>query len=174
MLLLNHVRPEEATDKVAEAYGIFPSEIPVPEPLILMSASPELVHLQSGIIRHYMTHEKLDMGLLATIRYLVASEHDYQFCINLNSGILKMAGGFSDTDLEALKDDPGNAPLEEFQRELLLFVLKVVRTPEKIEKADVDRLRDLGWSDQDIFEAAFHGTSMIGASKLYKAFAKEE
>ena len=172
MFILNHVKPEDATGKVAEAYSVFPKEIPVPEPLVLMSASPELTHLQSGVIRHFMTHEKLDMGLLATIRYLVASEEGYQFCINLNSGILKMAGGMSDSDLEALKANPDAAPLEESQKALLLFVLKVVRTPDEVKEADVDELRKLGWSDQDIFEAAFHGASMIGASKLYKAFVK--
>ncbi len=50
-----------------------------------------------------MTHDKLDIGLLATIRFLAAYEFDYPFCVNLNAGLLKMAGGFSDDDLEALK-----------------------------------------------------------------------
>lgn len=95
------------------------------------NTDPELTHLQSGIIRHYMTHGKLGIGLLATIRYLVASLYDYPYCINLNAGILNQAGGLSDSDLEALKENPENAPLEEFQKALLLFVLKVVRTPMK-------------------------------------------
>ena len=127
MFILNHVKPEEATGKVAEAYSVFPKEFPVPEPLVLMSASPELTHLQSGVIRHFMTHEKLDMGLLATIRYLVASEYNYNFCIDLNGGLLKMAGNMSDSDLEALKVNPDAAPLEESHKALILFVLKVVK-----------------------------------------------
>ena len=172
MFLLNHVKPEDATGKVAEAYSVFPKEFPVPEPLMLMSASPEIAHIQSGIIRHYMTHEKLDMGLLAMIRYLVASEYNYPYCINLNSGILKMAGGMSDTDLEALKADPGNAPLEEEQKALLLFVLKLVKSPNEIQENDVAKLREMGWKDQDIFDAAYHGASMVSASIMFKAFAK--
>jgi alkylhydroperoxidase family enzyme len=83
-----------------------------------------------------------------------------------------MAGGFSDADLEALKANPENAPLEDFQKALLLFVLKVVKTPEEVQETDVEKLREMGWSDQDIFDAAFHGTAMIGASKLYKAFSR--
>ena len=172
MFILKTVKPEEATGKVSEAYSVFPKEMPVPAPLILMSASPELVHLQSGILRHFMTHEKLDMGLLAMIRYLVAAEHDYTFCINLNAGLLKMAGGISDADLEALKANPENAPLEDSQKALLLFVLKVVKTPEEVQESDVEKLREMGWSDQDIFDAAFHGAAMISASKLYKAFSR--
>jgi len=172
MFILDHVKPEEATGKVAEAYSIIPSGMPVPEPLVLMSASPELTHLQSGFMRYYMTHEKLDMGLLAMIRYLVANEQDYTFCINLNAGILKQAGGMSDSDLEALRKNPEAAPLEDFQKALLLFVLKVVKNPGEVQKSDIDTLHELGWSDQDIFEACYHGASMLGASTLYKAFAK--
>ena len=172
MFILNHIKPEEASGKVAEAYSVFPPGFPVPDPLILMSASPDLAYQQSGIIRHYMTHEKLDIGLLAMIRYLVANEYNYPFCINLNAGILKQAGGFSESELETLRANPENAPLEDSQKALLLFVLKVVKTPEEVQKADIDRLHEMGWRDQDILDAAFHGTSMISASKLFKAFVK--
>jgi hypothetical protein len=172
MFKLKTVKPEEATGKVAEAYSVFPKGIPVPAPLVLMSASPDLLHLQSQIVRHYMTHTKLDMGFLAIIRYLAASEYNYEFCIKLNTGILKMAGGFSDSELEELKKNPENAPLEDSQKALLLFVLKVVKAPEEIKETDVEGLREMGWSDQDIFDASFHGTSMIGMSKLFKAFGK--
>ena len=172
MFKLKTVKPEEATGKVAEAYAVFPAGIPVPPPLVLMSASPDLLQLQSQIIRHYMTHTKLDMGLLAVIRYLAASEYNYEFCIKMNTGILKMAGGFSDAELEELKKNPENAQMEDSQKALLLFVLKVIKTPEEVKEADVDKLREMGWSDQDIFDASFHGTSMIGMSKLYKAFAR--
>lgn len=79
---------DESGSKVAEAYGVFPKGFPVPDPLVLMSASPELVHLQSQVIRHFMTHSKLDTGLLAMIRFLAANEFDYPFCIQLNGGLL--------------------------------------------------------------------------------------
>ena len=172
MFILNHVKPEEATGKVAEAYSVIPPGVPVPDPLVLMSASPELTRLQVEIIRHYMGHEKLDIGLLAMIRYLVALEFDYTFCIDFNGGLLKMAGGMSDADLENLKADPKNAPLEESQKEMLLFVLKVVKSPEDVSTDDIEKLRQYGWSDEHIFDAAFHGASMAAPSILYKAFKK--
>ena len=172
MFMLSHVKPDEATDKVAEAYSVMPPNVPVPEPLVLMSASPELAFQQSGIIRHYLNHERLDMGLLAMIRYLAANAYDYQFCINLNAGILKQAGEMSEEDLEALRNHPEQAPLEESQKALLLFVLKVVKTPDEVKKADIEALREMGWRDQDIFDAAYHGTSMVGASMLFKAFSE--
>ena len=78
----------------------------------------------------------------------------------------------SDADLENLKADPENAPLEEFQKKMLLFVLKVVKSPEDVSKDDIEKLRQLGWSDEHIFDAAFHGASMAAPSILYQAFSK--
>jgi hypothetical protein len=173
MFILNHVRPEEATGKVAEAYAMFPPGIPVPEPLLMMSASPDLVHLWTqNIMRYFRTHERLDMGLLAAIRYLLSCESKYDACANFNAGLLQQAGGMSATELADMKANPEKAPLEESQKEMLLFVLKAVKTPEKVTRADVEKLHQLGWRDQDIFDATFLGTFMVAVSILGKAFVK--
>ena len=172
MFILNHVKPEEATGKVAEAYGVFPPGMTVPEPLVMMSASPDLASLQSNIIRYFHSQARLDFGLLATIRYLVACAYDYPFCVNFNAGLLQQAGGMSAADLENLRAHPEKAPLEESQREMLLFVLKAVKTPEKVTKADVAKLHELGWTDQNIFDATYHGASMVALSLMFKAFVK--
>jgi alkylhydroperoxidase family enzyme len=172
MFILNHVQPEEATGKVAEAYGVFPPGMPVSEPMQMMSASPDLAFLQSNVIRYFRSQEKLDLGLLATIRYLVASEYDYPYCINFNAGLLQQAGGMSPADLENMRAHPEKAPLEEAQKELVLFVLKAVKTPEKVTKADVEKLRQLGWNDQNIFDATYLGSFMVALSLMFKAFVK--
>ena len=171
MFMLNTVSKEEATGKVAEAYGVFPDQMPVPVPLQLMSASPELVKAQSGIIRYFINHGTIDTGLLAMIRYCVAHHLGYQYCIDFNATLLQQAGGMSAEELQALQSDPENAPLEDSQKALLLFVLKVVKSPEAVTQTDVAGLRDLGWSEQDIFDAAFHGASMNAPSTLFKAFS---
>ena len=114
MFILNHVKPENATNKVAEAYALFPSGVKVPEPLLLMSSSPDLMHLWTqNIIRYYRNHERLDMGLMAAIRYLLSCENEYDACINFNAGLLQQAGGMSAADLENLRVHPEKAPLEE-------------------------------------------------------------
>ncbi|MFZ5451885.1 MAG: hypothetical protein ACOZF2_08470 [Thermodesulfobacteriota bacterium] len=172
MFILNHVKPEDATGKVAEAYGVFPPGLPVPEPLLMMSASPDLAYLQSNIIRYFMGRDKLDLGLLATIRYLVACEFDYPYCIDFNAHLLKIAGGMTPAELDSLRTNPEMALLEDFQKELVLFVLKAVKTPEQVTQAEVEKLRELGWSDQNIFDAVYHGASMVAMSLMFKAFVK--
>lgn len=171
MFLLKHVKPEDASGKVAQAYCAVPSQAPVPEPLLLLSASPQLAHLQSDILRYYVNHDRLDAELLAMIRYLVACDQDYGFCMRFNAGILQKAGGLSEAQLAQLRRDPASAPLAPAEKALLAFVLKVVRTPQSVIQEDVDRLRELGWQDRDILDACFHATSMLATSILVKALS---
>lgn len=172
MFLLDHVAPENAQGKVAEAYGIFPPGFPAPAPLVMMSASPELCALQSQVIRYFMTHPSIDHGFFAILRFVLAHEYDYPFCRDLNAGLLKSAAGMTDEELAAFARNPENAPLEEEQKALLLFVVKTLRDPKSATKQDIDALRAHGFTDRDIFDAAYHGTSFIAASTLWKAFSK--
>jgi len=171
MFILDHVKPEEATGKVAEAYAFVPPGVPVPEPLLMMSASPDLIHLWTqNIIRYFRNHDRLDMGLMAAIRYLLSCENKYDACINFNAGLLQQARGMSAAELEDMKANPEKAPLEESQKEMLLFVLKAIKTPEKVTRADVEKLHEFGWRDRDIFDATFIGAFMKAVSILGKAF----
>ena len=173
MFLLDHVAPENAQGNVAEAYGIFPPGFPVPAPLVMMSASPDLCALQSNAIRYFMTHERIDHGFFAILRFVLAHEYDYPFCRDLNAGLLKHAAGLTDAELASFAKNPESAPLEEEQKALLLFVLKTLRDPKSVNKRDIDALHAHGFTDQDIFDAAYHGANFVAASTLWKAFSKE-
>lgn len=173
MFLLNHVVPENAQGKAAEAYSIFPPGFTPPAPLVMMSASPDLCALQSNFIRYYMTHQRIDHGFFAILRFVLAHEYDYPFCRDFNAGLLKNAAGMTEAELASFATNPENAPLEEEQKALLLFVLKALRDPESTTKQDIDALHGHGFTDQDIFDAVYHGTTFIASSTLWKAFSKE-
>ncbi len=172
MFLLKHVPPEKATDVVAEAYGVMPPHLPVPEPLQMFSISPELARLQSQGIRYFIGHEKLDFGFFAMLRLVAAGEFDYPYCIQLNTTILEKAGGLSPEEVLAIRENPERAPLEEPQKSLFLFVVKLIKDPESIAEADIAPLRELGWTDKDIFDASYHAAMMRGPSMLFKAFRR--
>ena len=170
MPLLNVVPPEEAEGKVKEAYAIFDQMGMVPRPMQMYSPSPGLIDLRRRSIMHFMTHPNLSPGLLALIRMLVAEEMNFDYCVSLNSQILKAVGIASDDQLAAIMADPATAPLTDKERHMLLFVIKAVKTPEAVEAADVDYLRALGWSDGDIVDACSHGAEMVSSGILFKAF----
>lgn len=171
MFRLQIIAPEQATGEVAQAYQVFPPQIGVPAPLQMLSASPALVPLQAGFIKHFLTHPKLSFKLQALIRYLSAADQGYSFCVGLNGNLLKSVG-LSDVDLEAIHDDPDQAPLDDNEKALLLFTRKALRTPEALTDADFDGLRALGFSDGDIMDALWIGAGMKSMASLFKALVK--
>ena len=48
-------------------------------------------------------------------------------------------------------------------------MMKAVKTPEAVKTEAVDRLHDLGWTDNGTMDALAHATNMIGTSILMKA-----
>jgi alkylhydroperoxidase family enzyme len=173
MTLLNTISPEKADGEIAERYEKFIKTAgTVPKPFEMLSVSPNILKIQGQLIDYFMNHPNLGFPLLAHIRYLVAKAYDYSFCINFNSQLLMFAG-LDENQIKTISEDPSQASLEEKDKQLLLFVLKSIKTPEAVTQDDVDTLRDLGWTDTDIFDAVAHGTNMIGASIMMKAFKIE-
>jgi len=64
--------------------------------------------------------------------------------------------------------------MEDNERAMAAFVMKAIKTPDAVVKADVNRLHDLGWKDSDIMDALVHATNMIGSSILMKAFKMDQ
>lgn len=174
MPLIQIQEPDTAQGQAREIYDAMLKNVGViPAPLQLASASPKMMNTVWESIRYYSKHPNLGFGLLSSIRYLVARRYDYSFCTGFNKNILKMQG-LSDADIETMEKDPVQAPLDDKDRAMLAFVMKAIDAPDAVEKADIDRLKDLGWTDADIMDALVHGTNMIGSSILMKAFKMDQ
>ena len=175
MALISTVSPEKAEGKIAELYApVLEMVGSVPKSLEMWSASPTLLELQMGFMGYFMQHQTLDPTLTTTIRYLVSVEFDHQYCVNFNGQMLAKMGGLSEDQLKAMGANPEEAPLDEKGKAMLLFVLKALKSPETVEAKDVDSLRNLGWTDQDIYEATVHGANMVTSGTLFKTFRMGE
>ena len=174
MALIQTVEPDKAEGQVKEIYDFMQKNAGViPAPLQLSSASPQMLDMVWQSIQYYSRHPSLGFGLLSSIRYLVAQQYDYTFCTGFNKNMLKMQG-LSDEDIETMEKDPLQAPLDDKDRAMVAFVMKAVKTPDAVEKQDVDKLHDQGWTDSDILDALAHGTNMVGSSILMKAFKMDQ
>ncbi len=174
MALIQIVEPDKAQGKTREIYDTMLKNAGViPAPLQLASASPWMLGMVWQSIGYYSRHPNLGFGLLSSIRYLVAQQCNFAFCTGFNKNLLKMQG-LSDEDIEKMEKDPLQAPLDDRDRAMVAFVMKAVKTPDAVEKEDVDRLHDLGWADSDIMDALAHGTNMIGSSILMKTFKMDQ
>ena len=162
---------EEAQGPVKEMYSFMQEKAGlIPKPLRMASSSPELFAISSKVMAYYMSHPSLGFLLLAHIRLVVAFNHDYPYCIDLNSQLLQHFQGLSQAEVAAVRVDPGQARLDEKDKAMLLFVHKAVTQPEETGPADVDHLHSLGWTDPDIYDAVSYGANMISTGILFHAF----
>ncbi|MFC1883194.1 carboxymuconolactone decarboxylase family protein [Thermodesulfobacteriota bacterium] len=174
MALIKIMTPDNAEGEIKEVYDEFIKTAGmVPKPFQMYSASPPLFQLQKSVINYFMNHPHLKFTLLAAIRFSVASDNDFNYCMNLNTDFLKFAG-LTEEQIGEVKNNPEKSALDEKDKAMLLFVLKVLKKPESIEKSDIDAMHELGWTDQDIFDAAIHGAGMLSLGKMFKAFKMDE
>lgn len=173
MAIIKTIEPNEATGKVAEIYKQFESLMGfVPNAFKVTALNPALLANATQFLQVYFQHQTLSPKLLALIRLLVSIEEKCEYCITVNSGML-MQNGMKPEEIEAVKTDPTQAPLEEKEKELLLFVLKAVRESHSTSQDDIEKLRKLGWSDKEIYEATFHGASQVASDTILNAFKIE-
>ena len=175
MSLIKTVKYEEAQGEVKEVYDAVKAVAQtVPKPLQMASISPGLLKIQGQILQYYLNHPRLSFPLMAHIRFLVASHAGYDYCINFNGSLLSTWLGVGEEQLEAMQKDPSQANLEDKDRALLAFVIKAVQAPDSTTKAEVEQLHGLGWTDQDIYEALYHGANMVSAGIAFKALKMGE
>jgi len=175
MALIQTVSAKDATEKVKEVYDqLMATARTIPKPMQMMSASPDLLAIQAQSLGHYFRHPTLSFTLLAHIRLLVAHHFNYPYCVDFNCSLLQMLTDITDEQLTEVRDDPSTTLLEEKDKAMLLFVLKSVTTPDTVEQADIDSLKEMDWTEKDIFEATHHGADMVRHGILFKAFKMAE
>lgn len=174
MSLLNTVTPEQATGELAEIYAqIAAMRGGVPNSSQLWSLSPELLKQQLSFIGYYMSHKTLSKELLACIRLKVSEDNGCKYCIGFNASMLINMFGWSQEQVDAAKKDPKDANLSPKEVQMLLFVLKAVKTPHDVNPSDIDTLHSLGYSDGDILDATNHGARMSAIDIMFNAFKIE-
>jgi alkylhydroperoxidase family enzyme len=170
MALIQLIDKEDATGRVAEIYESMLNTMGfIPNAFKVFSPSAHVLDNQFKNLGFFMRHKTLGGKLLAFIRYLVSEQEQCKYCIGMNAGILLQYGVLPE-DLESIRENPSLAPLEHKELQLLLFVLKVIRDSNSVVQADVDALKESGWSDADIVEATYHGTTQVGVDKIFNAF----
>ncbi len=171
MSLLQLVEPEKAEGAVKDIYSIFP-EGRIPDPIRLFSASPGLLGVHAAFLGYYKNHPTLSFPLLTAIRYLAATHCGHVSCTNYNGKML-LAQGFTDQELEDVKMNPAQAPLEEKEQALLGLVDKVIKNPKTVSRQDIAAVQACGWTESDVLDAACHATLVLSSGILFDGFMKD-
>jgi hypothetical protein len=173
MAMLETNNPKDLHEKAEELTSSFLSNMGyLPAPLVMLSASPDLLESLCYTLNRYRPHPRLSMEVLASIRYLVAVDEELESCEEFNRDNLTWMG-MTEEELAAMRDDPRKAPMEPRDQSLLAFVMGALRNPGNVDPAALEELRAQGFTDADVLDASFHGADLIGKARLVKAFRVE-
>ena len=118
------------------------------------SVSPRLLHAHLdfyGAVGAPGALSKIRKEMIATA---VSADNGCRHCTELHGGFLRKLGA-EDALVRALMTDPAAAPLGGVEGALIAYALKLTRTPREMTQTDVEALRAVGLSEEEIFEAAF-------------------
>jgi alkylhydroperoxidase family enzyme len=144
----------------------------IPDGLKLYSTSPPLLEAFLGNIGYFMAHPSIRQELLATIRFLVASKSECNFCIDFNEALLSNLGVDTAAVREA-RNNPDKAPLPDKEKALLKEILKTLDNPGNMTAETLQNLKALGWTEREVFEALLVGSNNRSFSTMLKAFNVE-
>lgn len=174
MPLIQTIEPSNATGELAKLYTIIETmRGSVGNNAKMFSVSPELLRQQMDFIKFYMNHPTLSMPLLASIRIMVSSGEECQFCIDYNTGMLINMAGWTFDQVAEMRKDPKSANLPDREIAMLLLAIKAIRIAHSVNADDLDNLREMGWSDSDILDAVNHATRMLATDIIFNTFKIE-
>jgi ferredoxin len=108
-------------------------------------------------------------ALLSHIRYLVSHSLNYGSCMDFNRLMLKKLG-LKEDDIKRIETAPAKSLLEDNDAAMLVFVVTAVKEPSSVKAEEIERLKKMGWRDQDLVDALAHGVNMIDHSIMMEVF----
>jgi len=175
MSLLNIPTVENATGEVKEIFEEIQSMIGMlPNGIRVWSVSPEEFKLQWSAIKKGFSKDAETVKLAAIIRYLMSNENECTYCIGFNGGMLMNMHSMSEDELLAMKKDPSTAPLGEKNKALLLFAMKSVKDADSVTADDIEALKKLGISEEEMFDIVKSASHMFVVNTLFKTFKVEQ
>ncbi len=171
MSLLHVMEENVATGTVKEVYDEIKSVFgTVPTGLKLWSFNPEALKVHWEDIKKSMANDVETQKFDAIMRYLISEAEACEYCIGFNAGLLINMFGMTQEELLVTLKDPSVAPLNDKHKALLLFALKVVKTSKEVSAEDIEKLKALGISEQEIFNIAYTATHMVMSDTLLNTF----
>ncbi|RLA66792.1 MAG: hypothetical protein DRQ78_03520 [Epsilonproteobacteria bacterium] len=122
-------------------------------------------------IIYLSTHESINPDFFAFTRFYIAAQENFTYCYVFNKELL-LGKGYTQEDLEAFENSADKLPLDKKHQVLFVSVLTAIESPKDFDERSIEKLKVLGWSDSDIFDAIDHGAFLFKFSKILKAYAK--
>lgn len=138
----------------------------LPAPIMQHSVSPALLKNHWDYFGAVSKNKNFSQKFLAIMRMSIASLDVFQhcdYCVDGNAMMLKHMFKMNDKEIRAIQKNPFKTNLETKNLKMLVFLLTAAKDPKSLTKKSFDQLREVGWSDKDIFEGLKMATQMIAA-----------
>lgn len=169
MLLQDCIKAENATGLTASGYDYFIKRMGrVPNVIELHSLNPSMLNQLINFFEVFEKSPNIDPVMRIYIRLLISKQGNCEYCIKLNSAILKHME-IKEEDIEASLKDINNLNLDQNRKDLVLLVVNMMY--DNMPSSDkIDELKDLGWTEKDIYDATMVGVLQRGMIQAIKGF----
>ena len=163
------VKDEQASPEVKGMYSYIRERWGfVPNYFLALGRDSQLLQDQMNLFTNAMYEERgLPRILKEELALVVSGLNTSTYCLAAHMQILGNLGVDKAVGRKLAKDY-ASAPVEPKEMELFRFAEKLTRQPADIEKSDVDRLREAGWSDAAIVDTVLV-TSLYNCANRFSA-----
>ena len=123
-------------------------------------------------INYLTSHPNIQSDFFTFLRYTVASDNGFTYCIKLNKAFL-LAKEYTMEQLQSVEGTQKRLPLDERHQALFDAVMKAIYEPEAFTVEVINALKILDWTDADILDAVDHGAFLFRFAKVIKAYSKD-
>lgn len=171
MTMIATVSPQNAAGKVAAIYSQIEGAVGyVPNAMRAYSSSPDVLENVWSQIAYYLEHPSLSFPLAAVIRMLVSEKQQCEYCVGFNEALLINHADWTHEQVADVLKDRASVPFNEKDKAMLFYVLDAVKTPKQMDKARLDTLHELGWSDREILDAVNLAAQNIAEDLVFNTF----
>jgi alkylhydroperoxidase family enzyme len=171
MSLITTTDPQQAEGGVARIYNEVQEMFGyVPNGLQLDSVDPERMALHWNGILATLNHPTLSQTFFTCLRYLIAEAGRCEYCIGINAGMLINMHGIPLEVVNGMLEDPTLAPLDEKEKALLLFALRMVKDSNSSSSEDIAALKGVGCSEREIYDTVSNASQMVAGDMVLNVF----
>ena len=163
------VTDEQARPEVKRMYSYIRERWSfVPNYFFALGRNAQLLQDQMNLFTNAMYEQRgLSREIKEQLALVVSGLNVSTYCLAAHMQILGQLG-FEKSLTRKLSLDYANAPVEPKVMELFRLAEKLTRRPGEMEKADVDRLKAAGWSDDEILDTVLV-TSLYACANRFSA-----
>jgi hypothetical protein len=154
----------EVLKDIKNRFGIVP-----PHWALLANLHPKKFEMFMQEIEYFITHKSINPDLFGMIRLHVAHREGFSYCISFNTKLL-LAKGYLKDEIKALVKDIKMLPLDDRHKLLAKVAVDAIYKPEGFTREKIATLKELSWSDTDIYDAVDHAAFLFKFARIIKAY----